>query len=838
MTMFVSLAKAYNKTVLSHPLAVLIVLVVLLCFFAYHTNKFQLDASADSLMLEDDKDLKIFREMSQRYEVQEMLMVTFTPHGDLFSPASLNHLKELKTDLANLERVDSVSSVLDMPLLKSSGVPLSEISPQTLKTLQDPAVDKQRAKKEFMESPIYKDLFIGADGRTTALLIYLKTDPFFSKLIEQRDRLNAKKRSGELTREEHTELKRVLAEYDRYNNALKEIRHQDIEDIRATIVPYKQYGRVHLGGVPMITDDMLTFIRNDLIVFGFGVFVFIVITLAIIFREVRWVVLPLLNCFFSVVLMIGLLGILNWKVTVISSNFISLMLILTLETNIHLAVRYRQLCRDMPDKSQQEIVFITVKKMVSPCLYTVLTTILGFMSLILSDIRPVIDFGWMMTIGLTVLFLTSFLLFPAVLVMLKKSHVHTRQDRQLFITDRLALLAKVHGGKVIVIAVGLAAASIIGIYKLQVENSFINYFREKTEIYKGLKLIDEQLGGTTPLDIILHFGKEPAETDADAEDDFSEEDDFGWVDNYDPRDYWFTPRKVNRIKQVHDYLERLPGVGKVLSLASIIRTIEELNEGKSFDSLELGVLYKKVPEDIKSEMVDPYISFEHNEARINLRILDSRTDLRRKELLERIDHELQHKLGLAKDEFTVSGLLVLYNNMLQSLFRSQIATLGIVMLGIAIMLFVLFRSLLLAVIGIIPNILAVGIVLGMMGLMNIPLDMMTITIAAITMGIAIDNSIHYIYRFREEFYDNGSYPETLDICHRNVGKAVLNASITIIFGFSILVLSNFIPSIYFGIFTGIAIFFAMFAVLTLMPKLILAWKPFRVYGMNKQARKK
>jgi len=582
----------------------------------------------------------------------------------------------------------------------------------------------------------------------------------------------------------------------------------------------------------MISDDTIAFVRNDLVVFGFGVFIFIVATLTIIFREVRWVVLPILSCFFAVLIMIGVLGFLNWKVTVLSSNFISLMLILTLSMNIHLAVRYRQLCRDMPSASQFDVVSTTARKMVWPCLYTALTTILAFSSLVLSAIKPVIDFGWMMTTGLSVTFLTSFLLFPSILMLLKKSRPITAEEKQSVITSRLASVAEFHGNKVIVLSVVLAIISLVGISRLKVENGFINYFSKKTEIYQGMKLIDEKLGGSFPLDIILNFGDTQNSSDKDTSnkdsdhDDFNEDDDFGWVDDYDPRDYWFTPFKVERIKKVHDYLDSIPEVGKVSSLASVIRVIEDLNDGKEFDGLELGVLIKKIPDQIRAEVINPYVSIDDNQARISLRIMDSLEDIRRGELIERIKNDLKGRFSLSEERAMVAGMLILYNNMLQSLFRSQILMLGIVLSGIAIMLLVLFRSISLSIIGIIPNLLAVGIVLGIMGLMDIPLDLMTITIAAITMGIAIDNSIHYIYRFREEFSSNNNYSETLRLCHRNIGKAIFNTSITIIFGFSILVLSNFIPTIYFGVLTGLAMFIAMLAILTLLPKLIMLWKPF------------
>jgi len=827
-------AKLYNRIVLGHPKVVLIVLLLLLSFFSYHAKDFKLDASSDSLLLKDDKDLKIYREIITRYHIKDFLVVTFTPYENLFSESSLKILKALRKELRSLERVDSVTTLLDIPLLGAPGVELSKMKEETVKSLEDAGVDIQEAKKEILESPIYKNLVLSPDGQTTGLIIYLKEDTHFSELTKKRNQLLDKKRSVTLSQAEQSQLEEYMAEYEDYYAAFNRQRHQDIEKIRSIIRPYKKYAAVHLGGVPMVADDMITFIKSDLVVFGFGVFIFIVVSLAVLFHEIRWVILPLLTCFYAVLVMLGMLGFLDWKVTVISSNFISLMLILTMSMTIHLTVRYRQLCRDMSSESQFDIVSTTAKKMVWPCVYAALTTILAFSSLVFSGIRPVIDFGWMMAIGLCVTFFTSFLLFPSVLILLKKSSPSITDKRQSALTSRIASIATFHGGKVIIVSIVLAVISVIGIAKLNVENGFINYFSKKTEIYQGMKLIDDKLGGTFPLDIILNFGEQKGNSTAENnlvdtdDEDFLEQDD--WAGESDPRDYWLTPFKVEKIKEVHDYLAGLPEIGKVLSLASIIRAAEQLNKGKEFDGIELGVLNKKIPDRIRSEMVDPYVSIDNNEARISVRILDSKKGIRRKELLEKISGDLINKFGLSGNKATVAGMLVLYNNMLQSLFRSQILSLGIVLLGIAIMLLVLFRSITLSIIGVIPNLLAIGLVLGIMGLLDIPLDMMTITIAAITMGIAIDNSIHYIYRFREEFAKNGNYAETLDLCHGNVGKAIISTSITIIFGFSILVLSNFIPTIYFGVFTGLAMFIALLSVLMLLPKLILVWRPFKTHS--------
>ena len=351
--------------------------------------------------------------------------------------------------------------------------------------------------------------------------------------------------------------------------------------------------------------------------------------------------------------------------------------------------------------------------------------------------------------------------------------------------------------KTIFVITGLVIIlSFIGISRLEVENSFINYFSKKTEIYKGMKLIDEKLGGTTPLEVILKFPKKE-DVNKEGDDEF---EDWGDEDTKNDEKYWFTKDKIDRIALIHNYLDDLPQVGKVLSFSSIIDVATLLNNNKPLGTLEMGVLYSKIPKSIKTEIIDPYISIKNNEARINLRIIDSQENLRRNDLINKINEDLINKFGLQQNEYKLAGVLILFNNLLQSLFKSQILTLGLVMIGIFGMFFVLFKNIKLSFIGVIPNFIAAFFILGIIGLLGIPLDMMTITIAAITIGIAVDNSIHYIYRFKEEFENIGDYNKTIVLCHSTVGRAILNTSITIVFGFSILVLSKFIPTIYFGIF--------------------------------------
>ena len=577
-----------------------------------------------------------------------------------------------------------------------------------------------------------------------------------------------------------------------------------------------------LGGIPMITDDMMSFIKSDIIVFGLGVLLFIIATLWFIFRKLIWIIVPISSCFFSVLIMTGLLGLLGWKVTVISSNFIALMLILTMAMNIHMSTRFLQLREDFPNLDNLKIITMTTSKMFWPIIYTVLTTICAFLSLVFSGIKPIIDFGWMMTLGLITSFIITFTLLPTLLSFMSNNKVKVKEDTDSKITSFFGKIS-INNKSIIFLVTGLVVAlSVVGISKLEVENSFINYFNKNTEIYKGMKLIDEKLGGTTPLEVILKFPEKVA-VESSEDDEFESWDDEG---SKDDEKYWFTKDKIEKIQNVHNYLDNLPAVGKVLSFSSIIEVATQLNNNKPLGTLEMGVLYSKIPESIKKDIIDPYISIKDNEARISLRIIDSQDGLRRNDLINQINYDLENKLKLNKEEFKLAGVLILFNNLLQSLFKSQILTLGLVMVGIFAMFMILFRNFKLSLIGVVPNFIAAFFILGIIGLLGIPLDMMTITIAAITIGIAVDNSIHYIYRFKEEFLKNKDYNKTLKVCHSTVGVAILNTSITIVFGFSILVFSKFIPTIYFGVFTGLAMLLAMISVLTLLPSLILISKPF------------
>ena len=815
----------YKKLIIDFSKITLIFLCILISFSLYHAKNFNLDASSDALLLEGDPDLKYLREVNQTFGSKDFLVLTYTPVLNFTEKETILNLQLLKSKIEKLTWVDSVITIIDVPLLKSTDEGLMERL-KNYKTLAYPEIDKKRGFDEIINSPIYKNYVVSEDGKTSAIVVYLKKDERLAEYINIKDKYFNQSVETGLSKEEKKSYKKFIKEYEDYKNLYNVRNHQNITEIRDVINKYGESAKIYLGGIPMIADDMMSYIKSDIVVFGIGVFVFIIFTLWFIFRNFKWVIMPLLGCATSVIIMIGLLGLIGWKVTVISSNFIALMLILNMAMNIHVTVRFLQFKKEFPQLTKSEAVFTASTKMMLPILYTVLTTICAFLSLVFSGIKPIIDFGWMMTLGLIVSLFVTFLLLPSLLNLFSSDNeVDIKDTEKSFITSALSSFTK--NNKIIIFGATLAVIvfSIVGISKLEVENSFINYFDKETEIYKGMKKIDDDLGGTTPLNVILKFPIKKTEINKEEDeiDEWEEENE----DTEDKAKYWFTRDKMDKIIKVHDYLDSLPEIGKVLSFGSILRVAEDLND-KELQSLEIAVLYSKIPDEIKNEIVSPYISVEKNEARISVRIKDSLENLRRNDLINKINSEINKNLGFKKEEYRLTGVLILFNNLLQSLFKSQILTLGIVMVGIFAMFFILFRNVMLAFIGVVPNFIAAFFILGIIGLLGIPLDMMTITIAAITIGIAVDNSIHYIYRFKEEFEKINDYNKTLERCHNTVGIAILNTSITIVFGFSILVLSNFIPTIYFGVFTGIAMLLAMISVLTLLPKLILILKPFGI----------
>lgn len=817
----------YDRLIFPRPLVILLLFGVLLVIASLRLDQFRLDASAESLVLENDRSLEQYREVNRRFTTSDdFLVVTFTPNDELFSDDGLALLASLRDELSALDNVSSTNSILNVPLLHSPDLTLDTVDSE-IKTIDEHGVEPETARKALLNNPLYPNLLISEDGGTTAIQVNLPTPERYFELLRERNNLRDKVDGGEATAQEQQRLEAVSREFIEFTEAQGEERDRTIDNVRTILDSYRDRAEIYLGGVPMIVADMIRFIESDLSTFGIGVLIFLLLTLAIIFRQWRWVLVPLLCCSFTVWLVIGYLSWVRWPVTVISSNFVSLLLIMTLSLTIHLIVRYREFQHDEPDASPRDILRNTLLAMVKPCFYMAITTIVAFGSLTFSGIRPVIDFGWMMTIGLTVAFLITFVIFPALLALLPPPvDDRVRSDRIPF-TDRFARFTEHYGKTILVGSAIIAVLCVIGLNRLTVENSFIDYFKSSTEIHQGMITIDDRLGGTTPLDVVITDDKAPES--ASGGDPFASDcdpfvDDCDGAEEY--RDTWFTYQKMERLEKVHMYLDSLPETGKVQSISTTLDILAQVNGGEPLNALELAFVPSAVPDDLQDILLTPYISEEHDQARFSIRILETSPDLRRQELLDRIRIHLTEEMGFEDDQIQLTGMTVMYNNMLQSLFESQIKTLGVVFLAIMMMFLILFRSVKLALIGMAPNLIAAGSVLGLMGWLGIPLDMMTITVAAITVGIAVDDTIHYIHRFKTEFVKDGDYIATMHRCHRSIGQAMFFTSLTIITGFSILVLSNFIPTIYFGLFTGFAMLMALVGALTLLPRLIVLVKPF------------
>ena len=811
-------AEQYEYIVFGKPRLVILALSLFVAFFAWHAQNFRLDASADSLLLENDPVLEFSREVSERYGTGDSVIVAYTPKNDLFDRSSLARLTQLRDDLLSIPRVDAVDSILNVPVFGDT--PLTGISEDYL-TILDEEQDLQLAQEEIMANPVFQNALLSLDGNTAGLLVAFEIDERSRELLFQRTTLQNSQRSGELTPDEVGELQRVEAEYAEYSVFAADQQHELIGRIRGVLEGYKDEAEIFLGGAPMIADDLVTFVEADLRTFSIAVVLLIIVALGLIFKKLRWVVMPLLCCGVAGTIMVGILGLMDWRVTVVSSNFISLLLIITISLTVHLMVRYRELRATRHYSNHAKVLRHSVKSMFRPCFYTALTTAVAFGSLIVSGILPIRTFGWMMMMGVATALMVAFTLFPAVMSSLKEDDTIFSSDLRLNLTSALAKITDNFKGKILVIYGLILILSILGLTRLRVENSFIDYFRESTEIYQGMSLLDEKLGGTLSFDVIVDLPLDPDEFD----DSFGGGFDDGFGSDEDNDAYWFTAPKMNQIEEIHNYLDVDPQTGKVLSFGSVIQLAKILNDGEPIDGLLWALLYSRIPETLKDTVLNPFVSVDDNQLRFNVRVIESAEDLNRDELLRRIEEGIESEFGFADDQVRLSGILVMYNNVLQSLFQSQILTIGVVMLAIMLMFLTLFKSLPIAIICIIPNAIAAALVLGIMGWLDIPLDIMTITIAAISVGIGVDNTIHYMERFRREFSRFGNYRETMFCCHNSIGRAMYFTSMTIVAGFSILSLSNFIPTIVFGLLTSFAMLVALIVSLTLLPQLLMTFKP-------------
>ena len=780
--------------------------------------RFQLDASSDTLLLDNDPDLKIYRENSRKYGSSDFLVIAFTPNKNIFTNETISLLENLVGKLKEVDGISNVLSLFDVPLLSYSEQSINELA-ENVVTLSTDDVDLTKAKYEFETNEVYRGLLISKDLKSIALQMTLKPNESYQKLISKRyDLLDQKDLIEEKSFKQDLESLDFQIEEQKQINLINEATL--INEVRRITKDYEGYGEIFLGGGAMIAHDTIKMIQQDLFTFGVAVFFMFVLILSIIFRQFRWVIVPLVSAGLSALFTTGLISWIGWKVTVVSANFIALLMIIGISLTVHLVVRYREITSKFNDISHNEALKRTLSQMFLPCLYTALTTMVAFASLIISDIRPIIDFGLLMVLSIFIAFSVSFVFFGSLASLMNKNLKDTNIDYSSGFTTWINSLVVRFKNIILLISLLGFIFSIVGINKLSVENKFIDYFKPTTEIYKGLSLIDKKLGGTAPLDIIISAPENNYENDYESEDDF---DDFGLeTEQYG---YWFNSQNLSYLEEIHDYLEARPEIGKVLSVSSAIK-LAEIVKGNKLDDLELALLRKVLPEDINDQLLSSYISEDDNQVRLSARVIESMDGLNRKNLIEEVKNDLIKDYELTEDQFYLSGISVIYNNLLQSLFQSLIGSLSIVFAAIFAMFIILFRSLYMAIIAMIPNLLSASSVLGIIGWSGIPIDIMTVTVAAISIGIGVDNTIHYVHRFLKEYEQNNNYDLAIKNSHSTIGRAMFYTSLTIVLGFMILVSSNFNPSVFFGIFTSFSMIVAILAALMLLPVLIRHLKPF------------
>ena len=834
--------KNIGNFLLDRYLLILLLIFTLTIITSIGLSNFKLDASSDALVLESDESLKTYREAEDEFGDSSFLIVTYEPKNELFSEYSLKKISQLESDLKNIDGVDSVLSILDAPIFFQPRVGLSEVS-DNLKNLTDPEVDLNLAKEEIINNPIYKELIISNDGKTTAMQVVLKGNKEYNQLINSRYEILEKLDSREpltskTTNQLQNDLENINTRISEINNQESEFNKLLIAEIRQTLDIYRDEATIYLGGPSMIATDMMEYIESDLVIFGTAVAFIFALMLYLFFGSLWYVLLPLLNAFLATFITAGFLGFMDWKISVVSSNFIALLLILTISLTVHLLVKINEIKKE---KNLRNAIVEGYGQMFAPCFFAALTTAVAFLSLTFGELKPVIEFGKMMAFGISIAFILTFTFLPCAIYLVSK--IKTKD--YLSLHKITSWILDFSNNNKIIIGSSFIIIFIIfsyGVSKLEVENRFIDYFDKETEIYQGMYEIDSKLGGTATLDIII---SEPTESDIPEKskmqniatnvaviandfsfDDLFEDDLFEDMTS-DASGYWWNTYSLKTLEDIHDYLDSIPEIGKVLSVASGIKLAREINDGEDLNDLELALLRSVLPEDIRETLLYSYINKDDSVVRISTRVNESSANLNRNELLEKINYDLQNEFNLKPDQYEITGLAVLYNNMLQSLFQSQIGSLLIVFAVISIMLLLIFKSFKVMVIGLIPNIFVASSVMGLLGLLKIPLDIMTITVAAISVGMAVDNTIHYIYRYKKELKKTDSVEKALENAHTTTGRAIFYTATTIAAGFCILSLSNFFPTVLFGLFTSLAMVLAFITSLTVLPNLLVKYKVFQ-----------
>ena len=832
--MFTPIVKSITHLSTRYPFVLIICMLTLVAASSLFIKNLNIDASPDSLLLENDPDLKYYREVHRHYGTDEYIIVGYKPSVSLLDNKTINLVEDVSNKFKQIKGVSGVSAISNVPLLLQ--LEEDEKTGNTkFSNLLSPQVDIKKARHEFTSSPIYVNNLVSKDLSTTAIKVDIQKNEELIDLLQQKYVLLDKQHTQSWDQKDAAELETIRGEIQKQRQVINDRYKSVLLSVRSIIESYKDEGEFYLAGAPLIGNDMKIFVVQDIKVFGIAILIIMVMVLFIFFRKPAWIFLALICAVLNVLLVSGIIGLIGFQLTIISSNFVALLIIFSIALSIHVIIRYQEIHSLNPDNPVEQNVIIAISQIITPCFYMVLTSAIAFFSLIVSDINPVIVFGYMMILGLFCAFLLTFTVLPSLIKIIGPKSKDFKKDKSAnFLANLLSVIVE-NKALTIIIVIGMFVLNIIGISQLTVENRFIDYFKRTTDIYQGLELVDQNLGGTVPLEVMLE-----AAIEEEPEEEEEEDEEFGdyladleeTQDDFTAQSYWYNRSGIKKINKIHNYLEDLPQVGKVLSLSSTEEVFRTVNKGEPLEDFHLSLVYSKIPENIKQVLIAPYVSSDGSQARIVARIKDSDHTLIRNDLLNKIDSDLSEGFVKNGEQIRLTGISVLYNNVLQSLFRSQILTLGTVFVCILIMLTVLFRSLKLAIIGTLPNIFTALFILGLMGVFGIPLDIMTITIAAITIGIGVDYAIHYIHRYKKELTSNGDNLQAILTSQTTVGKALYFTSITITLGFIILVLSNFVPSIYFGLLTSIAMLVALFATFSIIPLLLASMKPIKLASIS------
>lgn len=812
-----SQAKKVFKFLIYQPKKTLLAVFLLTLFCAYFQSKVDIDASSQTLLLENDKDIAVWRDVSQRYKSPNFLVLTFTPKEDMFSKSSLQKIDKLSQALENLPFVSEVTSILNVPLLQNKEQELSDLL-KDIPNLKSKNIDLEAAKKEFKKNPLYAQNLISKDLKTSAILINLKENKKYNDFINRREDLKEKIKDKNISKDELAEYLELRKNFKAYRDEVRKQEENDLKEIRHILEENKGEDKLFLGGMNMIQNDMINFVRNDLQTYAVAVTLLLAFSLWLFFRQARFIFIPILICIVSVIVAGGIFGFFGFEITVISSNYVALQLIITISTVIHLIIAYKELQKKYKKAPQKRLLYLTLLDRANPCFFAIFTTIIGFISLVLSNIKPIIMLGIMMSLGISVSLLIAFIMFASIMSLLKKVDGNDSFANKFKFTAWCAKQAINKRKTIYIISAFLTIFGLYGASKIRFENSFIAYFKSSTDIHKGMFVIDKELGGTVPLDITLKFPQEEAE-------DFDEDDEFGneFFKESQREHYFFDSSKMNLVSKVHDFLKDKNFVGNVSSLGTLLELGRTLNKGIPLDDLTLAIMYKELPPAYKDILFAPYVDINNNEFRFALRIIDSDTDLRRNDFLKELELSLSPLLVQENAEAKISGVMLLYNNVLQNLISSQINTLFFVILSLFIVFLFIFRSIKLSLIAIVTNVIPLSLIFGIMGILGIPLDIMSITIAAISIGIGVDDIIHYIYRYKAELRNGKNPVEAVQAGHASIAYAMQYTSFTVFMGFAVMLFSNFWPTIYFGLLTCLVMFMMLLSALLLAPALILTF---------------